>query len=329
MKADISAQTDDGQAFAGSAQAGAQPVASLHQLYPKQNPAATATATAIAAAPAAPPTPIRFARPRWIRTLARRRLEGVLGLTSLLMMIVCWYLLTRFQVSFYVRFANIPSPGDVLSKFIEINHTTAYANNVLISLRRIMLGFGGAAISGVALGLLIGRYRYVRALLFPALEVLRPIPAIAWVPISVMLWPSNEVSIVFITFLGAFFPILLNTVGGVQAIDDVLIRAASTLGASERAMFRYVVLPGALPHIFSGLALGMGVAWVSLIAAEMISGQFGIGYATWEAYSLISYPEIVVGMVTIGILGWVCSGLIRLVGSISMPWLAFATRRGK
>ncbi|MEA3117478.1 MAG: sulfonate transport system permease protein [Paraburkholderia sp.] len=322
MKADISVQADDGQAsFPDVAQPGAHPVASLHQLYPKRNPAA--------AAPAVAPKPARIARPRWIRMLARRRLEGVLGLTSLVMMIVCWYLLTHFQVSLYVRFANIPSPGDVLNKFIEINRTTAYASNVAISLRRIMLGFGGAAISGIALGLLIGRYRYFRALLFPALEVLRPIPAIAWVPISVMLWPSNEVSIVFITFLGAFFPILLNTVAGVQAIDDVLIRAASTLGASEKAMFRYVILPGALPHIFSGLALGMGVAWVSLIAAEMISGQFGIGYATWEAYSLISYPEIVVGMVTIGILGWVCSGLIRLVGSASMPWLAFATRRGK
>jgi NitT/TauT family transport system permease protein len=323
MKADISAHTDDGRhAFAGSPHAGARTAASLHHVHRHQNPAAAA------AAAAAPAKPVRFARPRWLRTLARAKLEGALGLTSLLLMLVCWYLLTRFQVTFYVRFANIPSPADVLHKFIEINHTTAYANNVLISLRRILLGFGGAAISGVALGLLIGRYRYVRALFLPALEALRPIPAIAWVPISVMLWPSNEVSIVFITFLGAFFPIMLNTVAGVNAIDGVLMRAASALGASESAMFRYVVLPGALPHIFTGLALGMGVAWVSLIAAEMISGQFGIGYATWEAYSLISYPEIVVGMVTIGLLGWVCSGLIRLAGSMSMPWLAFATRRG-
>jgi NitT/TauT family transport system permease protein len=244
-------------------------------------------------------------------------------------MLVFWYLVTRFHVDFYVRFTNVPSPADVLQKFIEINRTTDFLDNVLISLRRIWLGFGIAAILGVSLGLLVGRYRIVRGLLFPALEALRPIPAIAWVPISVMLWPSNEVSIVFITFLGAFFPILLNTVEGVHAIDKVLLRAASSLGASEASMFRYVVLPGALPHIFSGLALGMGVAWVSLIAAEMISGQFGIGYATWEAYSLISYPEIVVGMITIGLLGWICSALIRIVGSMSTPWLAFATRRGK
>ena len=89
-----------------------------------------------------------------------------------------------------------------------------------------------------------------------------------------------------------------------------------------------VVLPGALPHIFTGLAVGMGVAWVSLIAAEMISGQFGIGYFTWEAYSLISYAEIALGMITIGVLGLLCSGAIRLLAKFSMPWLAFAGGHG-
>jgi NitT/TauT family transport system permease protein len=280
----------------------------------------------------AQPSPAGAGSPKrntWFRKWRANRLDAGLGLVSLVTMLLLWYLVTRFRIDFYVRFTNVPSPADVLQKFIEINHTTSFLDNVLISLRRIWLGFGIAAILGVSLGLLVGRYRMVRGLLFPALEALRPIPAIAWVPISVMLWPSNEVSIVFITFLGAFFPILLNTVEGVHAIDKVLLRAASSLGASEASMFRHVVLPGALPHIFTGLALGMGVAWVSLIAAEMISGQFGVGYATWEAYSLISYPEIVVGMITIGLLGWICSALIRIVGSMSMPWLAFTTRRGK
>jgi NitT/TauT family transport system permease protein len=142
---------------------------------------------------------------------------------------------------------------------------------------------------------------------------------------SIMLWPSNEVSIVFITFLGAFFPILLNTVHGVEAIDPVLLRAARSLGAKERRLLAHVVLPGALPHIFTGLAVGMGVAWVSLIAAEMISGQFGIGYFTWEAYSLITYSEIALGMITIGVLGLLCSGAIRLVARICMPWQAYSS----
>jgi NitT/TauT family transport system permease protein len=164
----------------------------------------------------------------------------------------------------------------------------------------------------------------MRDLFMPAMEVLRPIPAIAWVPMAIMLWPTNEASIVYITFIGAFFPILLNTVHGVHAMDGVLIRAGRCLGANEVQLFWHVILPGCLAHIFTGLAVGMGVAWVSLIAAEMISGQFGVGYYTWEAYSLVNYPAIVLGMITIGILGLLCSGIIRGVGHMIMPWLAFA-----
>ena len=171
---------------------------------------------------------------------------------------------------------------------------------------------------------MIGKYRRVRDLFMPVIEILRPIPAIAWVPMSIMLWPNNEAAIVFITFIGAFFPILLNTVHGVHSMDGVLIRAGRCLGASEFRLFWNVILPGSLPHIFTGLAVGMGVAWVSLIAAEMISGQFGVGYFTWEAYSLVNYPAIVLGMITIGVLGLFCSGIIRLCGVFMMPWLAFA-----
>jgi NitT/TauT family transport system permease protein len=216
----------------------------------------------------------------------------------------------------------------ISAKIVEVNASPKFIKNVGMSLRRIFIGFAIATVLGVALGMLIGRYRLTRNLLFPAMEVFRPIPAIAWVPISIMLWPDNEVSIVFITFIGAFFPILLNTISGVQAVDDVLLRASQCLGARERQIMWYVVLPGAAPQIFTGLAVGMGVAWVSLIAAEMISGQFGIGYFTWEAYSLISYPEIVLGMITIGILGLMCSGLIRFVGKAVMPWLAYGSRAG-
>ncbi|HTI16488.1 MAG TPA: ABC transporter permease [Trinickia sp.] len=286
------------------------------------------------AAPAAGPAQLTAAPPRATsialrRLWRKRRFDWLLATISIASMIAFWYIATRFQLSLYVRFANIPTPGAVFEKLLEVNHTSTFIDNIAVSLRRILIGFSFAAVLGVTLGLLVGRYRIVRGLIFPALEALRPIPAIAWVPISVMLWPSNEVSIDFITCLGAFFPILLNTVEGVHAVDKVLLRAARSLGASEAALFRHVVLPGALPHIFTGLALGMGVAWVSLIAAEMISGQFGIGYATWEAYSLVTYSEIVLGMITIGLLGWLCSSAIRIAGTLAMPWRAFATREGK
>jgi NitT/TauT family transport system permease protein len=235
-----------------------------------------------------------------------------------------WYLGTKYRWDIYLRFTNIPTPAEVLHKVVEVNQSEKFLTNVLISVRRIFAGFTIAASLGIPLGLAIGRFRLARDLLLPMFEVLRPIPAIAWVPMSIMLWPTNEVSIVFITFLGSFFPILLNTIHGVNSLDKVLLRAGSSLGASEPRLFLHVILPGALPQIFTGLTVGMGVAWVSLIAAEMISGQFGVGYFTWEAYSLIAYSEIVLGMITIGILGLASSGIIRMFGHLTMPWLAFS-----
>jgi NitT/TauT family transport system permease protein len=281
-------------------------------------------ALAAKAAAETPPTPGPAVR---LWHWARHQLsDWAMAALSIGGVLLVWYLATKFRLDFYVRFNNIPTPGEVFDKVIEVNRSTKFVTSIAISLRRIVLGFMVAAVLGVTLGIMIGRYRRVRQLFLPALEVFRPIPAIAWVPMSIMLWPSNEVSIVFITFLGAFFPILLNTVHGVEAIDPVLLRAARSLGAKERSLLTQVVLPGALPHIFTGLAVGMGVAWVSLIAAEMISGQFGVGYFTWEAYSLITYAEIALGMITIGVLGLLCSGGIRLAARLAMPWQAFSAQ---
>lgn len=259
----------------------------------------------------------------------RRQAPGLLlALASLGGLLLFWHLATTYRWDFHVRFTNIPTPLEVMQRLGQVNEGGKFVSNVGMSLRRIFLGFAIASALGVAMGLAIGRYPLLRKLAFPAMEALRPIPAIAWVPISIMLWPDNEESIVFITFIGAFFPILLNTVAGVQAVDSVLLRAGQCLGAREPQLLWHVVLPGALPQIFTGLAVGMGVAWVSLIAAEMISGQFGIGYFTWEAYSLISYADIVLGMITIGVLGLMSSELIRGVGRAMTPWLAFGRSAG-
>jgi NitT/TauT family transport system permease protein len=253
-----------------------------------------------------------------------RIITAALACVSLGALFLLWYLGTKYRLEFYIRFKNVPTPYEVYNQLTQVGLSNKYLVNIAISVRRILLGFFIAIAIGVPLGLAIGKYQRVRDLFMPVVEVLRPIPAIAWVPMSIMLWPNNEASIVFITFIGAFFPILLNTIHGVHSLDGVLLRAARCLGASEFRLFLNVILPGSLPHIFTGLAVGMGVAWVSLIAAEMISGQFGVGYFTWEAYSLVDYPAIVLGMITIGFLGLTCSGIIRMVGTLLMPWLAFA-----
>jgi NitT/TauT family transport system permease protein len=268
-------------------------------------------------APQSPP--VRRAG-RWV-ALHRDALRAVvLGALSLVMFLAVWHLLTRYRVNIYVRFVNVPSPEQVLERAVRALHDPRFFSHVFLSCRRILVGFLLATVVAVPLGLLMGRFRLIRELVFPVTEVLRPIPAIAWVPMSIMLWPSNEESIVFITFLGSFFPILLNTLHGMSMVDPVLVRAAQCLGARESAIFREVYFPASLPHIFTGLTVGMGVAWVSLIAAEMISGQFGIGYFTWEAYSLVQYPDIALGMICIGVLGLGSSAAIRGLGRLAMPW---------
>ena len=259
----------------------------------------------------------KFTRERFITAL--------LGGISIAALFLFWYFGTKYKFEFYIRFKNVPTPYEVYQQLTQVGLSNKYLFNIAISVRRILVGFAIAIVIGVPLGLAIGKYQRVRDLFMPVVEILRPIPAIAWVPMSIMLWPNNEASIVFITFIGAFFPILLNTIHGVHSLDGVLIRAGRCLGASESRLLLNVFLPGSLPHIFTGLAVGMGVAWVSLIAAEMISGQFGVGYFTWEAYSLVNYPEIVLGMITIGVLGLACSGLIRGAARLAMPWLTYTT----
>ena len=257
------------------------------------------------------------------RITRERIITAALACVSIGTLFLIWYLGTKYRFEFYIRFKNVPTPAEVFQQATQVGLSKKFLVNIAISVRRILTGFAIAIAIGVPLGLLIGKYERVRDLFMPVVEILRPIPAIAWVPMSIMLWPNNEAAIVFITFIGAFFPILLNTIHGVHSLDGVLVRAGRCLGANEPQLFWNVILPGSLPHIFTGLAVGMGVAWVSLIAAEMISGQFGVGYFTWEAYSLVDYPAILLGMITIGVLGLTCSGIIRMVGVLLMPWLAF------
>jgi len=270
--------------------------------------------------PKRPPVTRRRGIVRWLSLQWGLLRAMIFAALSLMLFIAVWHLLTKYRVNIYVRFVNVPSPEQVLARAARALHDPRFFAHVALSCRRIAIGFVLASIAAIPLGLLMGRFRLIREWIFPVTEVLRPIPAIAWVPMSIMLWPSNEESIVFITFLGSFFPILVNTLHGMSMVDPVLVRAAQCLGARETWIFKEVYFPAALPHVFTGLTVGMGVAWVSLIAAEMISGQFGIGYFTWEAYSLVQYPDIALGMICIGVLGLGSSAAIRGIGVLVMPW---------
>lgn len=244
----------------------------------------------------------------------------VVGTFSLTVWLGLWQLASSYEWALLFRFENIPAPSEVFVAIGELVSAPNFAAHVANSIRRVFIGFSLAGVLAIGLGLAIGRLRLVGQALLPPLEVLRPIPAVAWIPIAILLFASAEHSMVFITFIGAFFPILLNTIHGVEALDRRLISASRSLGAKPFAVFFEVILPGALPSIVTGLSIGMGTSWFSLVTAEMISGQYGIGYYTWEAYTLQKYPHIVLGMLCIGMLGMGSSLLIKWSGRRLMPW---------
>jgi len=249
------------------------------------------------------------------------------GAASLASCVLCWQLLASHRVNLGVAtFANVPPPLEVLRAAWDLLQSPKLLRHLSSSLMRIAIGFGLAALIGVVLGLLIGRMRWARDALLPPLEVLRPIPAVAWIPLAILMFPSSEGSMIFITFIGALFPILLNTIHGVEAVDPRLIASARSLGSGRWSLFSEVIAPGAAPSIVTGLSIGMGTCWFCLVTAEMISGQFGIGYYTWESYTVQNYANIIVGMLLIGALGMGSSLLIRALGRLAMPWNALAGR---
>ncbi len=239
---------------------------------------------------------------------------------ALLVGLFAWHWATTNSFNWYINFENVPAPGVVWTAFLGHLATTEFYIHVAVSMKRILFGYLLAVLLGVMFGVAMGRSRLARDFLLPYIEILRPIPAVAWIPMAILMWPTEESSIIYITFLGALFPIILNTVHGVEQAPEVLIRAAKSLGANRLTIFWHVVLPAALPSIAAGLAIGMGVSWFSLLAGEIISGQYGIGYFTWDAYSLINYPDIVVGMLAIGGLGTLSTYAVHLATQPFLKW---------
>lgn len=245
---------------------------------------------------------------------------------ALVLAVALWHLASSIKFSFIIHFENVPTPIVVFRQFLDVASGHEIYRHIAVSLERIAIGYTLAAVSGIVTGILMGRSKLIEDIVVPYIEILRPIPATAWVPMAILLWPTEESSILFIIFLGAFFPIVVNTVQGVESTPEVLIRAARSLGARRASIFWEVVLPGALPSITTGLAIGMGVAWFSLLVGEIISGQFGIGYFTWSAYTLVQYPNIIIGMLAIGLLGTGSTWMIKLATKPFLRWYAVERR---
>jgi NitT/TauT family transport system permease protein len=261
-----------------------------------------------------------FSLKQWLKSAG-----PYLNLLGIIGFIVIWYLTTESLKLPW--FKKLPGPVTVFREWISQDpsygisvYSPEYYVHIFKSIWRVVQAFFLATFLGVPIGLFMGWKKTFKDYTFPLLETLRPIPMLAWVPLSILMWPGREASIIFLTFLGSFFATVLNTLLGVESIDEVYFRAASSLGAKPRQVFFKIILPGALPFIFTGLQISMGFAWFSLVAGEMLAGEYGLGYLIWNSFIMVQYPVIVIAMVTLGVIGWLSSALIRVVGDRLMQW---------
>jgi NitT/TauT family transport system permease protein len=246
--------------------------------------------------------------------LTRTNLNGIIAVLGFF---VLWHVLV---VLHFPLLKHIPTPITVSKTFFGLFGESEFWLGLWFSTKRVFYGFVAAQVFGIPLGLAMGWSRKFNDLTFPVFEVLRPIPPLAWVPVSILFWPTNELSIAFITFIGAFFTIVLNVLRGVASVEKELYRSALSLGAKPRHIFWRIILPASIPSIATGMMVGIGITWNVVIAAEMIAGDKGIGRLTWEGYLAGDTPTIIAGMITIGFAGWLSSAIVKIVSDKMMPW---------
>lgn len=192
--------------------------------------------------------------------------------------------------------------------------------NVIASAQRVAAGFALAIAVGVPLGILIGWSKTVSALVDPSIQWLRPVPITAWLPISIAIFGISGLGAIFLITIGAFYPIVINTTQGARDVERNWIRAALMMGASRFDVLLRVVLPAALPSIFTGLRLGLGIGWTAVIVSEMVAVKSGLGYVLWDAYYVGRMDIVIADMVSIGLLGYLSDRLIVAIEMTALRW---------
>lgn len=239
-------------------------------------------------------------------------------LTLPVLLLVVWYIAT--DVLNLTHPVILPSPTGVVRAFMRLLTSGELLNNIGASLQRIFYANCAALLLGVPLGLAMGLYKPVERLCDGLLSLFRPIPPLAWVPLSILWLGIGTLSVVFITFLAAFFAVLVNTIAGAQAVDKQLVRAAQSLGAGQRRLMMRVILPSVAPAIFTGFRVAIGVSWMSIVAAELIAAPSGLGYMIMYYREVLRTDAIIVGMLTIGVIGLAMDFATRWLERRLLPW---------
>ncbi|HVO87977.1 MAG TPA: ABC transporter permease, partial [Casimicrobiaceae bacterium] len=237
--------------------------------------------------------------------------------TPLALFFIAWEFASRSSPSIALL---LPAPSEVVAGAFELVRQGSLQKDVLASLTRVGVAVGFAALVGFPLGAALGGSRRFAWLCEPIVNFFRPIPPLAWIPLSIVWFGISDAQNEFIIWLAALFPIVLSTMEGVRDVDRQLIRAARTLGASYAQIVVTVVLPAALPSMFVGLRVGTGIAWMALVAGELVAATSGLGFLISQGRLLYRTDYIVVGMVMIGLIGLMLDGGIRLVQRVVTPW---------
>src|SRR6202158_2253193 len=254
------------------------------------------------------------------------RLQGLERWIVPVLILVGWEIFSR---SGALPAALLPAPTTVLRSwsdwvFATDGNTQTYSGSWIFdtaaSITRVMAGFGIATVLAVSLGVAIGWSRRIETIIEPTLQVLRPIPPVSWIPLAIIWFGIANKPAIFLVFLGAFFPILMNTIHGVKATDRNLIRAAAMMGSTQFQMLRFIVLPAALPSIFAGLRIAIGSSWLLTVTAEMVAVKSGLGYALWDSYYFLRYDLVIAAMVSIGLMGFLSDALLKQLMQTMLHW---------
>lgn len=255
------------------------------------------------------------------RNIALKKTRNIsLSLLGFVIVVFIWDIAVRFTDAAIV----MPTPMAVAEKFFTsfvepIGRYTLW-QHALFSLRRVMVGFGLAAVIGIALGILMGRSMFAESIIRPIFEIFRPIPGIAWIPMAILWFGIGEEAKYFIIFMGGLSHLVINTYAGAIRVDYELIGVAQMLGAKKWQVFFKVVLPSCVPYVFAGLQVALSTCWMAVLAAEMVSSTEGLGFIIISGMESINTTLIFVGIVSIALIGLLLATILRAVERKLCVW---------
>ena len=276
------------------------------------------TMAAVSAPDAAERVPAAVRRARQVRAkatpeqirLRRRKLQGHVmqvlpPLLGVLMFLLAWQMLAGFR-------SDLPGPSVTWASAVELFADPFYENgpndmgigwNVLHSLGRVGLGFGMAALVGIPLGFIVGRSAFISGMLSPIMGLLRPVSPLAWLPIGLLVFQKAEPASIWVIFISSIWPMILNTAAGVRQVPQDYLNVARVLNLSEWKVLTTILFPAVLPYLLTGVRLAIGVAWLVIVAAEMLTGGTGLGFWVWDEWNNLNVAHILIAIFVVGLIG--------------------------